>query len=186
MWLTFLLLFLTLLLWKGTKRPQNFPPGPQRIPIIGHLITSSMPKLSTSKLGIKGLFVANFPTVMIENFHLAKELLSKDEWCGRHTSYVSKYLRSDSGKNKGIISTDGQEWLEQRRFALKHLKDFGFGKSGLHGIIQEEVDILIKHLMQFQHQDFRMETVFGIPVINVLWVIVAGKRFDRKDEKVER
>ena len=31
-----------------------------------------------------------------------------------------------------------------------------------------------------------METVFGIPVINVLWVIVAGKRFDRKDEKVER
>ena len=63
-------------------------------------MTSSMPKLSTSKLGVKGLFVANFPTVMIENFHLAKELLCKDEWCGRHTSYVSEYLRSDSGKNK--------------------------------------------------------------------------------------
>ena len=31
-----------------------------------------------------------------------------------------------------------------------------------------------------------METVFGIPVINVLWTIVAGKRFDRDDAKVQR
>jgi hypothetical protein len=25
-------------------------------------------------------------------------------------------------------------------------------------------------------KDFKMETVFGVPVINILWVIVAGKR----------
>ena len=32
----------------------------------------------------------------------------------------------------------------------------------------------------------RMRTVFSVPVINVLWTIVAGRRFDRKDRKVQR
>ena len=32
----------------------------------------------------------------------------------------------------------------------------------------------------------RMDTVFGIPVINVLWTIVAGKRFEREDRRVQR
>ena len=31
-----------------------------------------------------------------------------------------------------------------------------------------------------------MKTIFGIPVINVLWTIVAGKRFYREDYKVQR
>jgi len=86
----------------------------------------------------------------------------------------------------GIISTDGQDWAEQRRFALKHLKDFGFGKVGLHGVIQEEVDDLIDYFTKQENKDFRMETVFGVPVINVLWTIVAGRRFDREDWRVQR
>ena len=40
---------------------------------------------------------------------------------------------------QGIITTDGQEWTETRRFTLKHLKDFGFGRAGLEGVIQGEV-----------------------------------------------
>ena len=31
-----------------------------------------------------------------------------------------------------------------------------------------------------------MDTVFSVPVINVLWTIVAGRRFDREDKKVQR
>ena len=56
---------------------------------------------------------------------------------------------------QGIITTDGQVWIEQRRFALKHLKDFGFGKVGLHGVIQEEVEDLVKLLSKVENQDFR-------------------------------
>ena len=35
-------------------------------------------------------------------------------------------------------------------------------------------------------KDFKMETVFGVPVINILWVIVAGKRFQSEDPAVQR
>ena len=93
--------------------------------------------------------------------------------------------------------------MEQRRFALKHLKDFGFGKIGLQGVIQGEVEDLVQLLSEAQSEDFRllgiyfylrstfsvifrMESVFGIPVINILWTIVAGRRFQINDPKAVR
>ena len=41
---------------------------------------------------------------------------------------------------QGIITSDGQRWQETRRFTLKHLKDFGFGKEELEGVIQAEAE----------------------------------------------
>ena len=49
-------------------------------------------------------------------------------------------------------------WTEQRRFALKHLKDFGFGKIGLQGVIQDEVEDLVNHLKKVGRKDFKLVT----------------------------
>lgn len=86
---------------------------------------------------------------------MARELFSREEWCGRGLSIISRYFRSDNGVNKGIITSDGLRWQEHRRFALKHLKDFGFGKIGLEGVIQEEAEDIVKHLLKMQNTDFR-------------------------------
>ena len=56
---------------------------------------------------------------------------------------------------QGIITSDGLRWQEHRRFALKHLKDFGFGKIGLEGVIQEEAEDIVKHLLKMENTDFR-------------------------------
>ena len=119
---------------------------------------------------VVGSYVGNYPAVGIHNFNLAKELLNKDEWCGRAVNIITRYLRADNGANKvcgkmcfqnsyifiqGIITTDGQAWVEQRRFAMKHLKDFGVGKVGLQGVIQGEVEDLVKHLSKVENQDFK-------------------------------
>ena len=42
------------------------------------------------------------------------------------------------------------------------------------GLAQGEVEDLVELLMKHSESDFKMETVFGIPVINILWTIVAG------------
>merc|ERR1719232_101786 len=108
-----------------------------------------------------GHFIGDRPAVTIQDFHLAKDLFNKDEWCGRGLSLVSRYLRSDSGINKGIISSDGSLWQGHRRFALKHLKDFGFGKAGLEGVIQGEAEDIVRYLSKMENKDYKMNTDFG-------------------------
>ena len=95
-------------------------------------------------------------------------------------------VASSSILSQGIIFADGQEWTDTRRFALKHLKDFGFGRAGLEGVIQGEVEELVTLLAATKGKDFKMETVFGIPVINILWTIVAGTRFQSGDPEAEQ
>jgi len=40
---------------------------------------------------------------------------------------------------------DGQLWVEQRRFVLRHLKEFGFGRNSMAMIIENEVLMLVEH-----------------------------------------
>jgi hypothetical protein len=57
--------------------------------------------------------------------------------------------RENNGRNPGVIATTGNYWREQRRFLLKNLKDFGFGKASMESIIQDEMSKLCLNLAQF-------------------------------------
>lgn len=59
-------------------------------------------------------------------------------------AYAGRYIFKNfdqvmKGNSLGIISTEGDLWREQRRFALHVLRDFGLGKN----LMQEKVDSLI-------------------------------------------
>jgi hypothetical protein len=47
---------------------------------------------------------------------------------------------------KSDAFTDGPFWAEQRRFATRHLKEFGFGKKNAEDVIFEETGELAKEL----------------------------------------
>lgn len=49
-------------------------------------------------------------------------------------------------KAAGVIFTDGQIWLDQRRFALRFLRDFGLGKNQMQERILEEVQTIIEDI----------------------------------------
>jgi hypothetical protein len=46
----------------------------------------------------------------------------------------------------GFFFTDGPFWAEQRRFSLRQLRELGFGKKSLEGIILEEAEEFVKQL----------------------------------------
>jgi hypothetical protein len=46
----------------------------------------------------------------------------------------------------GLIFTDGPYWQELRRFTLRHLRYFGFGKTSMEGMIMEEAEYLVKEM----------------------------------------
>ena len=96
-----LILIFVFILFVSSRRPKNFPDGIARIPIIGIAFKGSKPGFELWKSHkLVGYFIGNRPAVTVQNFQLAKELFSKDEWCGRGSNIITRYFRSDSGINK--------------------------------------------------------------------------------------
>lgn len=38
--------------------------------------------------------------------------------------------------------TDGEHWLDQRKFTMRHLREFGLNKKGMETLIHKEVEDL--------------------------------------------
>lgn len=82
---------------------------------------------------------------VINDFKLIHEALKRDEFLGR-PDFQSWTLRNGGFKNRGLLFTDGtNNWREQRRFALRTLRDFGFGKHSMDGLLIQEVQELVQY-----------------------------------------
>jgi len=83
--------------------------------------------------------------------------------------------------------TDGKRWSSQRNFTVKHLKNFGFGKKDLEIVIQREALSLVNHLVASSSKEVEVSmSIFAVPVLNVLWEMVAGHSFKREDVEVQK
>jgi len=60
-----------------------------------------------------------------------------------------KVDKENKGGSLGVIMSNGKHWKEQRRFLLKNLKDFGFGKASMESLIQDEMTKLCSKLASY-------------------------------------
>ena len=81
------------------------------------------------------------------------------------------------GDKHGLLFNDGQGWKSQRRYALKTLKDFGFGKKGLEGVLVEEADRMGEYFREQEGRPTLVLNLFNVAILNVLWQIVANHRY---------
>ena len=194
MWLELGLILLSLLFILHYKKVKELPPGPFSLPIIGTV------GLWSNGGGAKGsavfnaeywkykdwytLFIGTLNYVILNDYKLNKDLFSRDEFSGREKTWWSANIRGINGRNLGIITADGTDWTTQRRFALKQLRDLGFGKKNLDDVMVEEADEVIDTMLKDNTDNGKVEinSTFNTAVINVLWQIVASKRFDAKDK----
>ena len=184
--LTLITLILIYVLHFYFKR-RNFAPGPPCVPILGcipfvkNFGIRTMTSSETSHFGKIVRFDFNvYCYHMINDFHLAKELFNQEAFCHRPENFMINHIRGNKGQSHGVINTSGQEWSQQRRFSLTKLRDFGFGRNGLDGAIQEEATQLIQDLLDKRNTggDLYVDGIFSIYIVNVLWKIVASKRYD--------
>ncbi len=190
------------------RRPVDFPPGPPRVPILGSLpfvapFKSSVFGINFSFLGAKeklaekygnvcGFFMGTTPVVLISDPDVMRDAFRKDETAAfalgriQATNRTGGHKRTD-GTAPGVFSSQGQEWQEQRRFTLKTLKDFGFGRQSTEDAVVEEVERLCSLLAKKTGQPLSLEFTFNLPTVNSLWKLVMGEVFeDLEDPRLLR
>ena len=82
-----------------------------------------------------------------------------------------------------------ERWRELRRFTLKSLRDLGFGKSCSEEAIIEETQALVEHIKESldgaEEGEVDLEESLNCASLNIIWKLVAGNRFNYKDEKMK-
>ena len=76
----------------------------------------------------------------------------------------------------GLIISEGDEWKEQRRFAIRHLRDFGFGKSSMEEMIRDEFLDMAENLRGMEGQEVESKHLFNVNIMNVIWRMMSGSR----------
>ncbi|GFG40194.1 hypothetical protein Cfor_09782 [Coptotermes formosanus] len=126
---------------------------------------------------VVGLLLGSAPLIAVSGPHAVLEVLRRDEFHGRPDS---EEIRERSfNKRLGILLTDGPFWVEHRRFTIKHLKDFGFGKKSAEAVILEETEQLMIEMKEMKV--VQVSGLFNIPSVNVLWSMIAGTRYAHDD-----
>ena len=86
----------------------------------------------------------------------------------------------------GILFSDGEEWVEVRRFTMRHLRDFGFGKKSMESILHEEATALTERLKASNEEPLVFRSQLNTAVLNSLWSMIASERFEHDDPKLNQ
>lgn len=88
--------------------------------------------------------------------------------------------------------TDEEFWVEQRRFVLRHLREFGFGKRTMAELVQDEAVQLvddfkekIRNSKNGTGEVFSMRDAFSVGVLNTLWSMMASRRYESDDQELK-
>ncbi|XP_046400219.1 methyl farnesoate epoxidase-like [Ischnura elegans] len=200
MWLPVVLFVVILLIlaYLDTVKPKNFPPGPRWLPIIGSLSTvlriirkHGVHYLAWAELAqeygtVVGLRLGWTKYILIAGKEAVTEGLAREEFDARPDGFAFRHRTM--GIRRGVIFTDGEEWKEQRRFSLRHLRDLGFGTRSMELMLREEAIEMATRLADMGRRagpaGLDVHKAYTIPVLNSLWVMTAGERHPHDDEKL--
>lgn len=86
----------------------------------------------------------------------------------------------------GLFFSQGDTWKQQRRFTVKTLGNFGFGKSSMEDLVWQELENFCEFLSKSLDKPVQVQGLFNISMLNVLWKILTGDTFAYNDEKIKR
>ncbi|XP_068945237.1 cytochrome P450 2J2-like [Petaurus breviceps papuanus] len=164
----------------------QFPPGPCPLPILGNLLQLNF-QLHPEKLGqlakkhgsIFTVWLGSTPVVVLNGFQAVKDALvtHSEDFADRPVTP----LFEDLFGAKGIISTSGHTWLQQRRFGLTTLRNLGMGKKVLEQRLQEEAQHLVETFRRENGRSFDPHVPMVRAAANVICALVFGHRFSHGD-----
>ena len=86
----------------------------------------------------------------------------------------------------GLFLSQGETWKQQRRFTVKTLGDFGFGKSSMEDLVWEEAEKFCESLSSRVEKPVQVSGLFNISMLNILWRITTGDTFAYDDHRIKQ
>lgn len=179
------LFFFYHLYWKR----RNLPPGPLPMPIVGNLFQFYWYGLDKAFLQFQKDFgdfhtvwFGDSPVISVNDVPTIYETFVKDgeAYAGREDN--PKAMDVIKGGYAGIVFTDGPLWKEQRKFAIKVLRDFGLGRNVMQERVLDEVSHFIKDMNEeigAGHKVIDFQNAVEIAVGSIINAILLGYRFGK-------
>ena len=147
-------------------------------PILGHLLyldqANPYPLMEyyTKKYGpIFRLQMGSLDAVILTDYHSIKQAFNHPDMTQR-----PKILGFEisSSNYHGLALSNGTIWQDQRRFALRQLRDLGMGKASIETHIQRELSAITEGFKCNLDKPVDLNTDLNIAITNIVWAIVAG------------
>ncbi|KYQ56062.1 hypothetical protein ALC60_05045 [Trachymyrmex zeteki] len=211
-----LAIIILLLLYLSCQKPKGYPPGPRWWPILGCALEIARIRQETGYLfktcstlckkygSVVGLKIGQDRIVIMNDLESIRAMLTNKDCDGRPNGPFFK--ARTWGVTLGLLVVDDKLWVEQRRFVIRHLRDFGFGRTSMVTIIEDEALKLVEHFKKMLTKSYNYETAdarkmitinndnigmiismhdaFGVTVLNTLWRMMAGRRYDAGDKEL--
>lgn len=170
------------------------PPGPVGVPGLGILPqilwrSATNPKHRmfrlTNEIAQKYGSVASFRMgtqefVILSDYDVIRDALvtKGDRFSERPHTMLHEFMNKG---NHGVVGSDGPLWQEHRRFALRVLRDFGFGKNVSELRIKEECEHLVTMLRQKDQQEVDFNGILPKAVANIISLMLFSQRNSFED-----
>ncbi len=131
--------------------------------------------------------------VVVSDYELIQELGARQDFADRQEFNSSADIiraglvkSGDKMTVSGIVFSNGQTWVEQRRFALHILRDLGFGKGNMEELIKDEVEQLCLNLERKEGEAMDVRHRFNVAVLNSLWKITTNEKLKYEEPKLRK
>ncbi|XP_054720108.1 cytochrome P450 2J2-like [Uloborus diversus] len=174
-------LAVTVLFWISRRR-YKLPPGPIGLPFLGYAPFLSddsykdFYELSKKYGNVFSLYLGRSLFVILNDFKSVKEAFNQAAALDRPAHAF------DAMPDKiGFAGHNGEEWIEQRRYTMRAMRDIGMGKGEFDKNLEDEVREFVSFVEQNAGRPYDPYDALSASVSNNITTLIFGKRLPMGD-----